>query len=241
MKNGDPASLEKASMDPRNEREAQSHLLSPGGYSSDNRPSDASTDEDDFVPNDYHSKPKSFFERQRERFQRWRLTSCPSINFNLNRRQRMLLLAVAVALFIGLSYVVFRHSEWPVRKAKPPPSTPPPELEEPLDPEVPLRPQYCTTWPVDEDGKYKPQRNHVDKIKYDSIAPKGGWKKPTGFKIIAMVFYGRRRFIDILDCYLQRNLASNGGYVDEVWYMAHTTKEEDVSWLSSFVQKTEEY
>ncbi|KAK3063937.1 hypothetical protein LTS18_011551 [Coniosporium uncinatum] len=122
-----------------------------------------------------------------------------------------------------------------------PPPLPPPELEEPMEPEEPPRPQYCTTWPVDEDGKYKPHHGHVDKIKYESIAPKGGWKKPTNFKIIAMVFYGRRRFIDILDCYLQRNLAANGGYVDEVWYMAHTANEEDISWLSSFVQKTENY
>jgi len=57
-----------------------------------------------------------------------------------------------------------------------------------MEPEEPPRPQYCTTWAVDEDGKYKPHRGHVDKVKHESIAPKGGWKKPINFKIIAMVF-----------------------------------------------------
>ncbi|KAI0893172.1 hypothetical protein F4806DRAFT_211908 [Annulohypoxylon nitens] len=102
--------------------------------------------------------------------------------------------------------------------------------------------KYCTTWPVDEDGDYKLQAtDRVDKIKLDSIAPKGGWKKPEGIKVIGMVFYGRKRYVDLLDCYLQQNLASNGGYFDEVWFMAHTKVEDDVEWVEELVKKTPGY
>ncbi|KAI1763708.1 hypothetical protein GGR53DRAFT_520831 [Hypoxylon sp. FL1150] len=56
-----------------------------------------------------------------------------------------------------------------------------------------------------------------------------------------MVFYGRKRYVDILDCYLQQNLASNGGYFDEVWFMAHTKDEDDIAWVEDLVSQTPEY
>ncbi|KAI1804629.1 hypothetical protein F4811DRAFT_561670 [Daldinia bambusicola] len=56
-----------------------------------------------------------------------------------------------------------------------------------------------------------------------------------------MVFYGRKRYVDILDCYLQQNLASNGGYFDEVWFMAHTKDKDDVAWIEDLVKKTPGY
>ncbi|EMR66140.1 hypothetical protein UCREL1_6874 [Eutypa lata UCREL1] len=88
----------------------------------------------------------------------------------------------------------------------------------------------CTTWPVGEKGKYHPQ-SKAKKVQLDSLAPKGGWKKPNGIRVVAMVFYGRKHNVDILDCYLRQNLASNGGYLDEVWFMVHTTEKGDVKWL----------
>ncbi|GAP89853.1 putative mitochondrial-processing peptidase subunit alpha protein [Rosellinia necatrix] len=108
--------------------------------------------------------------------------------------------------------------------------------------EDPAPSEFCTTWPVDEDGGYyldAPSR--TNRFKSDSIAPQGGWQKPEGFKIIAMVFFGRKRYVDILDCYLQQNLASNGGYLDEVWFMAHTEDEEDLAWLDRLVSKNRDY
>lgn len=88
----------------------------------------------------------------------------------------------------------------------------------------------CTTWPVGTKGKYHPQPK-AEKVQLDSFAPKGGWKKPNGIRVVAMVFYGRKHNVDILDCYLRQNLASNGGYLDEVWFMVHTTEKGDVKWL----------
>lgn len=97
----------------------------------------------------------------------------------------------------------------------------------------------CTTWPVGKDGRLV---NQVDlapqgQLELDSIAPRGGWKKPEGIKIVGMVFFGRKRTVDILDCYLQQNLAANGGYVDEFWFMVHTDVKDDMAWLEDLVSK----
>jgi len=102
---------------------------------------------------------------------------------------------------------------------------------------------FCTTWPVDRTtGKYSPKPIPASqRHKLTSYAPQGGWKKPPGLKVVAMVFYGRKRNVDILDCYLQQNLARNGGYLDEVRFMVKTTNEDDVEWLRAFVKNIEGY
>ncbi|KAF2972011.1 hypothetical protein GQX73_g1537 [Xylaria multiplex] len=102
--------------------------------------------------------------------------------------------------------------------------------------------EFCTTWPVDEDGTYDLHaHNHSSRFEQHSIAPHGGWQKPKGLKVIAMVFFGRKRYVDILDCYLQQNLASNNGYLDEVWFMVHTEDADDISWLNALARGTPEY
>jgi hypothetical protein len=78
-------------------------------------------------------------------------------------------------------------------------------------------------------------------LNLDSYAPDGGWQKPDGIRIVAVVFYGRRRNVDILDCYLQQNLASNDGYLDEVRFLVHTEDEEDLSYLEGLVAQTDQY
>ncbi|KAI1135437.1 hypothetical protein F5Y05DRAFT_421396 [Hypoxylon sp. FL0543] len=109
-------------------------------------------------------------------------------------------------------------------------------------PPKPSKEKYCTTWPVDAEGEYNLQKvDRTRKYKLDSIAPKGGWKKPKGIKVVGMVFYGRKRYVDLLDCYLQQNLASNGGYLDEVWIMAHTKNEDDIAWAEDLVRRIPEY
>jgi len=63
------------------------------------------------------------------------------------------------------------------------------------------------------------------------------WVKPTGFKIVAVVFFGRPHSVDVLDCYLQRNLAinRNGGYLDEVHFLQRTSNQHDIAWLDRLV------
>ncbi|KAI9683486.1 MAG: hypothetical protein M1822_006026 [Bathelium mastoideum] len=65
--------------------------------------------------------------------------------------------------------------------------------------------------------------------------------KPSDVKIVGIVFYGRRQYVDIMDCYLQRNLAINGGYLDEVHFLIHTDKQGDVDWLQNLVDRTPGY
>ncbi|KAI0875306.1 hypothetical protein GGS24DRAFT_515627 [Hypoxylon argillaceum] len=102
--------------------------------------------------------------------------------------------------------------------------------------------EFCTTWPVDKDGNYDlSAHDRSSQVEPYSIAPQGGWKKPEGVKIVAMVFFGRKRYVDILDCYLQQNLASNGGYLDEVWFMMHTKEKEDIEWLKRLVINNQDY
>ncbi len=102
--------------------------------------------------------------------------------------------------------------------------------------------EFCTTWPVDAHGNYDlDSHDRSSHVELHSAAPQGGWQKPGGFKVVAMVFFGRKRYVDILDCYLQQNLASNGGYVDEVWFMVHTEKKEDVDWLHGLVMNNPDY
>lgn len=101
-------------------------------------------------------------------------------------------------------------------------------------------PKECTTWPVNEHGQMTVAPDPAQKrFEVASLAPPGGWKKPKGFKIVGLVFYGRRRNVDILDCYLQQNLAANGGYLDEVVFMAHTKVEEEMAWLEDLVGKNQ--
>lgn len=102
--------------------------------------------------------------------------------------------------------------------------------------------EFCTTWPVDKLGRYEAKTIAAEqRHKLTSHAPAGGWKKPAGLKIVAMVFFGRKRNVDILDCYLRQNLASNGGYLDEIRFMVKTTNKDDIEWLRAFVKTVDGY
>lgn len=101
--------------------------------------------------------------------------------------------------------------------------------------------EYCTTWPLDEEGGYIFPPKPSEPLSRTTYAPQGGWKKPKDVKVVAMVFYGRLRNVDILDCYLQQNLALNGGFLDEVWFMVHTSAKDDVDWLRELTGRVEGY
>lgn len=133
----------------------------------------------------------------------------------------------------------------------PPPSPPPPPEEEkqpPPPPAEPPKPTFCSTWPVKKDARdveTLEQRAPVlvdrDMMDRRREAGKNKWKKPKGFKIVATVFYGRKRNTDVLDCYLQRNLVRNGGYLDEVRFMVHTKDEVDVAWVRDKAKEVDGY
>lgn len=97
-------------------------------------------------------------------------------------------------------------------------------------------PGQCTTWPVSVRSDYesKPSKSN---LVLQRFAPPGGWKKPDGIVIKALVFYGRKRTVDFLDCYLQQNMAVHGGYLDEVWFMVHTDIKEDLAYLDKLIEQ----
>lgn len=65
--------------------------------------------------------------------------------------------------------------------------------------------------------------------------------KPEGLKVVGLIFYGRPMFVNILDCYLRKNLAVNGGYLDEVHFIANTKHEEDLEFLARLVEEVPQY
>lgn len=67
------------------------------------------------------------------------------------------------------------------------------------------------------------------------------WEKPTGFKIIGLIFFGRPPVVEILDCYLKRNLASNGGFLDEVHWVVNTDKKQDIQYLDDLLETSIAY
>lgn len=116
------------------------------------------------------------------------------------------------------------------------------ETEQPLqgisapDPGSPRASGQCTTWPVRVKTSYKPVL-HKPNVALQRFGPPGGWKKPDGIAVKALVFYGRKRTVDFLDCYLQQNLVVNSGYLDEVWFMVHTGLEEDLIYLDQLIDQ----
>lgn len=161
------------------------------------------------------------------------------VNMGLLRRKfdlkRTVVIVTAVLTFLMLAFEITHHELYSL---------------------VPFRsisvPGQCTTWPVGHDGRYTPetvmaaQSNETSSTtssapRLDSLAPPGGWKKPEGIKVVALIFYGRKRTVDFLDCYIQQNLVSNGGYLDEVRFMVHTSNKEDLDYLQDLVAKSEGY
>ena len=144
----------------------------------------------------------------------------------LDRRRLLVLVVILVAVVVvalELTHLFF---------FKVPPPTPPI-----------ISTEYCTTWPVSQDDQqYAPiPHQEYERPLLKSTAPSGGWKKPSGIKVIGLIFYGRRRNVDILDCYLLQNLASEGGYFDEVQFIVHTNKEDDRAYLEKLVSQREGY
>ncbi|KAL9131352.1 MAG: hypothetical protein Q9217_000679 [Psora testacea] len=68
----------------------------------------------------------------------------------------------------------------------------------------------------------------------------GEWTKPTDFRIIGLIFFGRPASVAILNCYLEKNMVANGGWLDEVHFVVNTDKKDDIKWLNQLV-KTRKY
>lgn len=68
-----------------------------------------------------------------------------------------------------------------------------------------------------------------------------GLVKPQGIKIIGLVFFGRKDRVQILKCFLERNLVEHGGWLDEVHWIRNTGIEHDVKYLHELVASNAAY
>lgn len=60
-------------------------------------------------------------------------------------------------------------------------------------------------------------------------------------QIFGFVLAGRRETLSILDCYLQRNLVRNGGWLDGVIFEIATRNDEDLAFVTELVASVPEY
>jgi hypothetical protein len=82
---------------------------------------------------------------------------------------------------------------------------------------------------------FQSKRNHLTK--------QAAYNNPQHFvqlngltKVIALVFYGRRRHVEILSKYLIANLKKNGGLLDQVKFAVRTSNKKDLDYLDSLIE-----
>lgn len=57
------------------------------------------------------------------------------------------------------------------------------------------------------------------------------------YNVSALVFYGRRQYIKILNCYLEQNLIENGGLLSDVVFVSKTNNQADLKYLHHLVSQ----
>jgi len=65
--------------------------------------------------------------------------------------------------------------------------------------------------------------------------------KPKDIKIVGLVFYGRKNRVEMLRCYLERNLVDNGGWLDEIHWVQNTDKKDDLEYLDEILASSPRY
>ncbi|KIW32528.1 uncharacterized protein PV07_04062 [Cladophialophora immunda] len=68
-----------------------------------------------------------------------------------------------------------------------------------------------------------------------------GYDKPNGLKIIGIVFFGRRSRVEMLRCFLERNLVDNGGWLDEIHWVKNTDNHNDLAYLDEILSSSQRY
>jgi hypothetical protein len=65
--------------------------------------------------------------------------------------------------------------------------------------------------------------------------------KPKDIRIIGLVFFGRKNRVEMLRCFLERNLVDNGGWLDEVHWVQNTDKKDDLAYLEEILADQPRY
>ena len=56
-------------------------------------------------------------------------------------------------------------------------------------------------------------------------------------KIYALVYYGRKEYVEVLNTYLERDLRVNGGVIDKVLFALVKYREEDLRYLGELLKR----
>lgn len=59
--------------------------------------------------------------------------------------------------------------------------------------------------------------------------------KPDNITVSGLVFYGRQSRVEIMKCYIERNLVENGGWLDEVLWVVNTEQKGDLRYLEEIL------
>lgn len=65
--------------------------------------------------------------------------------------------------------------------------------------------------------------------------------KPDGIKVIGLVFFGRKSRVEVLRCFLERNLVDNGGWLDAIHWVKNTDKPDDLAYLDEIMASSTRY
>jgi hypothetical protein len=100
-----------------------------------------------------------------------------------------------------------------------------------------------SSWANDGGSSYHSLSPHPDTKHHDHSTPEHSPYGKTfehqvdmpNVKVIALIFFGRREMVRVLDCYLKRNLKANGGVLDGVIFVVNTEKENDLDYLEELL------
>lgn len=96
---------------------------------------------------------------------------------------------------------------------------------------------FVTLWTPPKEAKF-----HRDMAEWENDRGRMVFfRKPDHFKVVAHVMYSSRAKTSILECYLQQNLATQGGFIDQVVFFFETGQEEDKDWLEALVDSNLAY
>ena len=58
---------------------------------------------------------------------------------------------------------------------------------------------------------------------------------------MGLIFAGRKHYVQILECYVRRNLVSNGGWLDGAIWIINTREQMDINFLEELIKEVPEY
>lgn len=76
--------------------------------------------------------------------------------------------------------------------------------------------------------------------RYDGRGDLLNYPKPP-IRVAAIILAGRKEYIEVLRCYLERNLVRNGGWLDEVLFIIRPIKDVDRVYLNDLIESVPEY